>query len=139
MKKYGLSKHERVKLRKEVKELFSSKAQELKLYPIKVLFIIKKEDNNSNNINNYPAKILVSVSHKRIKRATQRNLIKRHIKEAFRLNKSILYEPLSDYPQLTILIAFVYVSKTPIPYQEIETQVKTALSIIVSKVSSTLK
>ena len=70
----------------------------------------------------YPAKILISVSKRNFKKATDRNYIKRLMREAFRKNKSIIYEALKE---LNKKIAFIlnYSSNTIIPYSEIESKI----------------
>ncbi len=130
MKRYGFPKHERIKLRSEVKELFESNGKEvLNLYPLKVLFLLKPAGNNTQP----GVKILVSVPHKKIKRAVKRNLIKRRIKEAYRLNKLPLTAKAKEKGQ-SVLIAFVYVSSSVKKYAEIEPSVKAAIQEIINRV-----
>lgn len=64
-------------------------------------------------------KILVSVSKKKFKLAVDRNLIKRRLKEAYRVNKRILEKKYH--------LAFVYVSNEKLPYHEIEKAIVTGL------------
>lgn len=70
----------------------------------------------------HPVKVLVSVSRKNFKKATDRNLIKRRIKEAYRKNKQGFYTFLDDR-QLHCLLAFVYTSREILPYKEIEKKI----------------
>ena len=129
MKRYGLSKYERIKLRSEVKELFESDRKHIvNVYPLKVLFVVKDAEDVKP-----VSKIMVSVSHKRIRRAVKRNLVKRRIKEAYRLNKQDILQTTISKGKI-VLIAFVYVSSSVKPYSAIETAVKTALQQIISRV-----
>lgn len=67
-------------------------------------------------------KLLFTVSKKHFKSAVKRNLLKRRMREAYRLNKSLLIGTRIYYH-----IAFVYLPKTIISYQEIEDKLKSLL------------
>ena len=58
--------------------------------------------------------ILISVPKRNFKRAVDRNLLKRRIREAYRLNKSILVD------NEKLLIAYIYTAKEILAYAEIE-------------------
>lgn len=75
---------------------------------------------------------VVSVSKKLFKRAVKRNLLKRRIREAYRLNKSLL-----DLAEggIGLNIMFVYRDAEIQPYAKIEADMKVALT----KLAQTLK
>jgi ribonuclease P protein component len=111
-------KRERLHSRKLIKELFD-KGSSFFIYPFKVICLP------------YPAietnQVLISVSKKKIKKAVHRNLMKRRIKEAYRLNKWLL-KP-SERPKQ--LIALVYVSSDLMAYDEVQRKISKCLKKII--------
>ena len=95
---YRLPKSERLHADKLIKELFSESSSFF-LYPFKVLFYVKGQSGNGT------VQVLFSVPKKKIKKAVSRNLVRRRIKEAYRLNKSLL-----DLDGKQISIGLIYVS-----------------------------
>lgn len=75
--------------------------------------------------------VLVSVSKKKFKRAVDRNLIKRRIKEAYRLNRSQLLSPNKESESL--LIAYIYIAKEIHDYRFIESKLIESLKRLNSK------
>ncbi len=82
MKKHSLNKQERLKSKKAISDLFSSSYSYGK-GSIRLLWKVKKEIDIK-----YYCKIVIAVPKRRIKKAVDRNRIKRLIKEAYRRNKS---------------------------------------------------
>ncbi len=74
----------------------------------------------------YPAKMMVSVPKKNFKKATDRNRIKRLVKESYRKNKSDFYTFLKSR-HLRCLLAFVYTGREILPYDETENKIKLTL------------
>lgn len=75
----------------------------------------------------FEVEVLFSVPKKNHKRANVRNLLRRRTKEAYRLNKSILYE----CGKLASLdLALIYSSKEVVDYKTIENAVRKILSIV---------
>jgi len=73
-----------------------------------------------------PAKMMVSVPRKNFKKATDRNRIKRLVKESYRKNKSDFYTFLKSR-DLRCLLAFVYTASEILPYSETENKIKLTL------------
>jgi ribonuclease P protein component len=106
MGKFTFKKEERLYKEKVIQELFE-KGSSFYLYPFKVFFMQNPEPT-------YPAhQILISVSKKIFKNAVDRNLIKRRIREAYRLNKSMLVD------RNKLLIAYIYSIKEILPSAQI--------------------
>ena len=71
------------------------------------------------------SRILVSVPKRFFKRAVKRNLLKRRIRESYRLQKEILPVPVD--------IAFLYQDRAVLPYSDIYTAMTAVLSAVAAK------
>jgi ribonuclease P protein component len=63
---------------------------------------------------NFPAQLLISVPKQNLRKAVQRNKIKRRIREAYRINKGILYDDLTERQQ-QMALCIIYTSKEILP------------------------
>lgn len=115
--KNTLCKEERLCSKILIDSLFLSK-DKLKFTEYPWMVMAKEVDLESN----YPAQVMVSVSKRKIKLAVNRNKIKRKAKEAYRLNKSILYSSLEKRNKKMIL-CFIYLEKKPLPYAVLEQKI----------------
>ena len=70
-------------------------------------------------------RILVSVPKRHFKRAVKRNLLKRRIRESYRLQKDLLPAPVD--------IAFIYVAREVLPFSEIYDAMTALLAAVASK------
>jgi len=84
MKTQGFSKQERICRRNDFNLLFSE-GKSFFSYPFRCIFLQKASDE-------FAARIAISVSKKKFKRAVDRNRIKRLMREAYRLEKHTLYD-----------------------------------------------
>ncbi|MBO3700873.1 ribonuclease P protein component [Fabibacter sp. E12] len=114
--KYTFPKSERLHSKKLIKELFE-KGSSFYLYPFKVIYLPQAEIDSNQ--------VLISVSKKKFKKAVTRNLIKRKVKETYRLNKHLLTDESSTLPKL--LIGYIYTGNDILPYQTIESKLKKSL------------
>ena len=115
---YTFPKKERLHSKKLIEELFS-KGSHFYLYPFKVLYLPVQEESEGRH------QVLISVSKRKFKRAPDRNLIKRRIREAYRLNKHILYSTSSG--QHSYSIAYIYTGKESHPFQFIQNRLSKSL------------
>jgi ribonuclease P protein component len=111
MGSFSFPKSERLNKKKVIQELFD-KGSSFYLYPFRVYFQQSLEQNSHQ--------VIFSVSKRNFKRAVDRNLIKRRMREAFRLNKAGI--PGTSKLQL----AYIYTAKELLPFEQI--QEKTVLS-----------
>jgi ribonuclease P protein component len=107
-----LNKTEKLKSRKSIQELYR-KGKRIYSFPLLLLYI--PMDSASEKV---VLKMAASVSKKKIRRAVDRNKLKRRIREAYRLQKP---EILNILPHQTgYLFMFVYLSKEVVSYHIIE-------------------
>lgn len=85
MLEFSFPKHERLKSRKAISKLFED-GKSLYFYPIKILY----QTETYSPEQKFPVKCGFSVSKKNFRRAVDRNLLKRRMREAWRLNRSAL-------------------------------------------------
>lgn len=116
MAKYTLKKKEILSGQIKINEVFNS-GKTLFVHPLKV-FYNQKEDFITNE-----CKVLFSVSipKKIFKKAVHRNLLKRRIREAYRLNKLFLTDNINKEIQLSFML--VYVGKKIESFSKIEKSV----------------
>ncbi len=114
--KYTFKKEERLCSKKIIDQLFSGGASFLS-FPLKVIYVPGKLPSK------YPVQAAFSASKKNFKRAVKRNLLKRRMRESYRLHKHTLYEDCDK--QLAVF--FIYVGKEIVEYKRIESAMKKAL------------
>jgi ribonuclease P protein component len=100
-------------------------------YPFKIFWLATPVESE------HPAQILITVSKRTFKHATDRNRIKRQIREAYRHHKHHLYQCLEklDAP---VVIAFIYTANTPLTSPEIETKIKAAMKRLSGEIEKKL-
>lgn len=106
-------KSERLCSEKLIKELFD-KGSSFYLHPFKVYSIQYESLTNSHQV-------LFSVPKRNFKKAVDRNLLKRRMREAYRLNKQYY---VNSKPKL---IAYIYSTKEILDYNQIEKKLKITL------------
>lgn len=110
---YTFTKEERLCNKRLIDELFRNGSSFL-VYPFKVSWLIAAE------LQSHPAQVLFSVPKKRFKHAVDRNLLKRRMREVYRLNKEqYLYQPLKDQDK-KIVFSIGYIGKEITDYAFIE-------------------
>lgn len=109
---YSLKKHEILRSKKKIQELFQD-GSSFFLYPFKVIYLPATNANDQ---------VLFTVPKRYFKNATDRNLIRRRIRESFRLNKANL--SYNKQNGLSLSIALIYISKFKLPYSEIDDKLK---------------
>ncbi|MGK7391807.1 MAG: ribonuclease P protein component [Candidatus Cyclobacteriaceae bacterium M2_1C_046] len=115
MIRHTFTKAERLKSQKIIKELFL-KGSSFYSYPIKIFYLPSPEEQTQ---------VMFAVPKKKIKKAVDRNRIKRRMREAYRLNKLLLS------PEKCFYIGIVYIADKQEEYQIIETKLKKLIQRLV--------
>jgi len=103
-KTYTFTKEERLCNKKLIDELFHNGSSFL-VYPFKVSWLVTNEPQP------FQAQVMFGVPKKRYKLAVDRNLLKRRMREAYRLNKQqLLYLPLQEAGR-NIVFSIGYIGK----------------------------
>ena len=110
---FSFHKNERLCSKKVIDKLFAE-GKSVFVYPLKIIYLETQ----------LPFKNKVqagfTVGKRNFKKAVQRNLIKRRMREAYRLNKQKLYDNTGE-KQLALFI--IYTGKTISEYKQIETAI----------------
>lgn len=106
MGKFSFRQSERLSRRNHIQELFN-KGSSFYLAPFKVIVLKSHKEVASHQA-------LFSVSKRNFKRAVDRNLIKRRMREAYRLNR----DGLPESPKLQI--AYIYVAKEILAFDQVQ-------------------
>ena len=111
MDRNTLKRPERLKSPRLIGELINS-GETITVFPLKLFWKPGRNDQVAS------VRFAIAVPSRNIKNAVDRNLIKRRIREAYRLNKHNLNEFLSD-KKLYLNFVFLYLPKTVCSYQQI--------------------
>lgn len=103
MKSFGFPKSERLYRKKAIQELLD-RGSSFYLYPFRVFFRQSSEPSHE---------VMFSVSKRNFKKAADRNLLKRRMREAYRLNKA------SVSGTSKLQMAYIYTAKEILPFEEI--------------------
>ena len=117
MTKFSFPKKEKLKSKKRIEQIFSEGKEQFK-FPFKLVYIIEpksEEDDASWSFG-------ISVPKKKVKSAVSRNLLKRRVREAFRLNRSDLSGILNER-NLKLSLMFIYIADDIKKYPVIEKSV----------------
>lgn len=122
---YTFTKKERLTNKILLKRIFSEGSSFIS-YPFRVVYLLQDEGDQD-----FPAQMAISVPKKKLKRAPDRNTIKRRTRECYRLNKNEIYEHLTKNKK-HLSIFFIYLDNKVLPYQDLENGIKKCIEKLIS-------
>lgn len=126
MEDFTFHKAERLCSQKIIGELFTS-GESFLSYPLKVVFL------KTDLPEPYPVQAAFTASKRNFKRAVKRNLLKRHMREAYRLNKPAFCSEIAA-KNLHLAMMFVFVGKDLLEFSIIEKAMISAFKKVLAKV-----
>jgi len=124
-RKFGFRKEERLCSKKVIDKLFTD-GESFVVYPLKIVFLKSSVPLKS------PVQAAFTVGKRNYRRAVHRNLIKRKIKEAYRLNKHILYDALQD---AHVAVFVIFIGKSIPDFKQVEEAMKHGIEKLIKAVN----
>jgi ribonuclease P protein component len=113
----GFKKYERLTGEKRIDALFTG-GSSFSSYPFRVVWSIVKREREES-----PVKILFSIPKRLFGKAHDRNLIRRRIREAYRLHKEPLYNLVTEEKDIQLVMAVIFTGKELLPYSLLEPRI----------------
>ena len=124
-----LRSEERLKSRKQLSTLFEE-GRSTVAFPLRFVWM------RADQAGTYPVRVAFSVSRKNWRKAVDRNLLKRRMREAYRLNKHLLYDAgLPTGRQL--LLVCLYTANVKSAFEQVQTGMCKGLKRIAAQLSQT--
>ena len=123
--RFTFHKTERLCSKKVIEKLFAE-GKSLFVFPLKAVYF-------ETSLNTVPVQVAFAVSKKSFKRAVMRNLLKRRMREAYRLNKNQFYDEIGGKQ---IALFLIYTSKTEETYAIIESATKKVIKRVLKELKS---
>lgn len=123
--KFTLGKAERLKSRKLIGKLFEE-GSSLKAYPFKLVYL------KTTHTSEFSVQAAFSVPKRRFKKAVDRNRIKRLLKEAYRLEKHIVYEGVDD----SFIFMITFIGKEEPAFIDVKKNIHKLLNLFVEEIKN---
>ena len=122
-----LYKYEKLCSRTAINNIFQS-GRSVICYPLRAAFKIVEQEET-------PVQFLISVPKKKVRKAVKRVLVRRRVREAYRLNRNLLVPKIQEHG-VSLKVAFLYLSDEIVDYARIEEKMQALMGKIVDIVAS---
>lgn len=126
--RHTFSKAEHLCLQRDIDQLFTSGARSAVSFPLRAIVRTHPYEGKGAKV-----QVLISVAKRKLRHAVDRNRAKRQIREAYRLNKEMLWEQLPS--NLAVHLAFVWVSDQPQESALVHKRLVSLLHRVVEKIT----
>jgi ribonuclease P protein component len=120
--KFTLGKQERLKSRKLIEKLYKE-GNSVKAFPLRMMYL------KTTHTSDFPAQVGVSVPKRNFKKAPDRNRLKRLMREAYRLQKGIVYNQL-ETPHVFMIS---YLGKDKWSYEDLHGKMEKLLTLFIEE------
>lgn len=127
------TKQERLRNKKHINRLFES-GKAFLVYPFRVIFF--EVDGNEETVHTATIEVLFSVPKRKVKKAVDRNRIKRLMRESYRTNKHELIGYCADQGK-KIQLALIYIGDLKPTFRLVNTKIKHLLKRLNEELSQT--
>lgn len=125
-KRFGFPKREHLKSKSAIENLYAN-GSSVTAFPFRAVFLSSKAEPGAPT-----AAILISVAKRRFRHAVDRNLMKRRIREAYRLNKQPFIDELQKSDK-QMAVAILYIDNRHSSTQFLHRKMQKLLSSIIEK------
>ena len=127
---------------RSLQERLFNEGSKLHEFPLKMMWNSLTREQLESNFRNCvpdlvgPVQVLVSVPKKKRRKAVDRVLMRRRIREAFRLNRGTILQTLEGLPQVrTLSIALIYMKEANVSFSEVESKLQKLLARLGEKIA----
>ena len=126
--RHKFPKAEHLCLKRDIEQLFTAGTRSAVSFPLRAIVRTRPHDGKSPRV-----QVLISVAKRRLRHAVDRNRAKRQIREAYRLNKEIIWEQLPE--GVAVHLGLVWVADQPQDSALVQKRLVSLLHRVVEKIA----